>query len=269
MRQFIKANVLSVLFMLLLPAASAVAQSIPCAKPENCNTTAALPDAPAPANEQAAWQQPVLPVSQQGALGPVPPVYTRKPLTLHDKWIFYTHGTYGPPAFFNPAVSAGIRMANPKKNYPKDWKDGGGAYGRLYGSTFATQTSKHTAEFLTEVALHEDPRYRFAPHGSNTFVRIAHAIAFTFVDRTDSGRPTLAVANFAGAAAGGFTGMAYLPDGYNDVTHAGQRATAELARTAFANIAREYSPEWGPIIQKLHIPKIIPAWWVPEHRAKR
>jgi hypothetical protein len=243
----------------LLPAHRAVAQTASPVLPPADQT---------PAARQAASQGHALPPSEQGALGPVPPVFTRKPLTLQDKWTFYTHGTYGPPAFFNPAVSAGIRMANPKANYPRDWKDGGGAYGRLYGSTFATQTSKHTAEFITEVALHEDPRYRFAPRGSNTFVRIGHALAFTFVDRTDSGRLTPAIANFTGAAAGGFTGMAYLPDGYNDVTHAGQRATAELGRTAFANIAREFSPEWGPIVQKLHIPRIIPAWWVPEHRTR-
>jgi hypothetical protein len=268
MNRSIQTAAAALLVMILLPAV-AIAQTAACAPPQSCSTSEALPDAPSPANQQAAAQGQAVPPADRGAFGPVPPVYTAKPLTFHDKWTIYTHETYGPPAFFNPAVSAGIRMANPKKNYPKDWKDGGPAYGRLYGSTIATQTSKHTAEFLTEVALHEDPRYRFAPKGSNTFVRIAHAIAFTVVDRTDSGRHTLAVANFAGAAAAGFTGMAYLPDGYNDVTHAGQRATAELGKTAIANIAREFSPQWGPIVQKLHIPKIIPAWWVPEHRVKQ
>lgn len=254
--------------MTLVHAHSAMAQTAPCPSQQNCSTSATLPDAPSPASQQAASQGQAVPPPYQGALGAVPPVFTSKPLTLKDKWTFYTHQTFGPPSFFNPAVGAAVRMAKPPKNYPRDWSDGGEAYGRLYGSTYATQTTKHTAEFATEVLLHEDPRYRFAPEGSNAFLRIAHAIAFTVVDRTDSGRPTLAVANFASASAAGFVGMAYMPDGYSDVTHAGQRATSEFAQIAVANIAREFSPQWGPFVKKLHLPKILPAWWVPEHSAK-
>lgn len=198
----------------------------------------------------------------------MPPVYTPTPLTLRNKWTFYTHATFGPPSLVGAAFGAGIRMANPPNQYPREWKDGGEAFGRLFGDAYATQASKHTAEFATQVLLHEDPRYRFAPQGSGPVRRIAHAVAFTFVDRTDSGRPTLAVSNFASAAAGGFVGMAYLPDGYNDVTHAGQRAALQFSMNAVSNIAREFSPEWYPLVQKLRIPKILPPWWVPEHHTK-
>jgi hypothetical protein len=80
-----------------------------------------------------------------------------KPLTTEQKFRFYTHQTFGPPAAFAPAFGAAIRMANPPSDYPRDWKDGGGAFGRLYGSTLATQTTKHTAEFLTEAAFTTTP----------------------------------------------------------------------------------------------------------------
>jgi hypothetical protein len=164
----------------------------------------------------------------------------------------------------NPAFGAAIRMANPPNHYPREWKDGAEAFGRLYGDTYASQVSKHTTEFAAKALLHEDPRYRFAPAGTGSLGRVLHAMAFTVVDRTDSGRPTLAVANFAGAAASGFVGMAYLPDGFNDVTHAGQRAAVQLGLTAGANLAREFAPEWYPFVKKIHLPKILPAWWVPE-----
>ncbi len=154
-------------------------------------------------------------------------------------------------------------MAHPPNNYPREWKDGAEAFGRLYGDSYATQTSKRTAEFATEVLLHEDPRYRFALHGTDFLGRVAHAMAFTIVDRTDSGKPTLAVGNFASAAAGGFVGMAYLPDGFNDVTHAGQRATVQFGLIGASNIAREFSLEWYPVVKKLHLRKILPAWWIP------
>ena len=156
-------------------------------------------------------------------------------------------------------------MANPPKNYPREWIDGGGAFGRLYGSALATQTSKRTAGFLAESVLHEDPRYLPAPAEANVGRRLFHAVAFTIVDRDDSGGRTIAFSNFASAAAGGFVGMAYLPNGFNNVSHSGQRALSELGGIAIANVSREFAPQWAPVARKLHIPKIVPAWWVPEH----
>ncbi len=63
--------------------------------------------------------------------------------------------------------------------------------------------SQRTARFLTGLALHEDLRY-VRSNSKNPLMRTAHALAFTFVDKTDSGRNTIAFSNFAGAAAGGF-----------------------------------------------------------------
>ena len=59
-------------------------------------------------------------------------------------------------------------MARPNDKYPPSWQDGPGAFGRLYGSTLATQTSKHTAEFLTEAAFHYDARY-YPSHSDWTY----------------------------------------------------------------------------------------------------
>jgi hypothetical protein len=58
--------------------------------------------------------------------------------------------------------------------------------------------------------------------------------------------------------------MAYMPDGFNDVSHAGQRAGTEFLGITAANIFREFAPQWAPVVHKLHIPKIVPPWWVPE-----
>ncbi len=125
-------------------------------------------------------------------------------------------------------------------------------------------TSQRTARFLTGAALHEDPRY-VRSSSTNPLMRIAHALAFTFVDKTDSGRNTIAFSNFAGAAAGGFVGSAYLPHGYNDLTHAEQRMASQFMSIAIQNIASEFQPQWGPIVRKLGIQKDIPEWWVPQH----
>lgn len=192
------------------------------------------------------------------------PVATSQRLSFADKFTIYDHQTFGPPAVMFPAFTAGMGMANPKSHYPREWKNGSGAFGRLYGDSIAMTTSQRTARFLTGVALHEDPRY-VRSRSTNPLMRTAHALAFTFADKTDSGRNTIAFSNFAGAAAGGFVGRAYLPHGYDDLTHAEQRMASQFMSIAIQNVAAEFQPQWGPIVRKLRIQKIIPEWWVPLH----
>jgi hypothetical protein len=271
-RRLMKINLILVAFLIL--SASAVAQQIADSPSTEASLASSLPDAPsslgaqntAPQKNQAQPPPDALgTLRPMGFIAPVPPPMTNARLTLDDKFRIYTHQAFGPPALVFPAIGAAFRMANPPNNYPQDWTDGWGAFGRLYGSTIATQTSKRSAQFLTEVILHEDPRYLPARPGSNVGERVFHAISYTFVDRTDSGARTIAFSNFAGAASGGFVGMAYLPDGFKDPTHAGQRALSEFMTIGIANLAGEFAPELAPIVRKLHIPKIVPTWWVPEH----
>lgn len=226
----------------------------------------ALPDAPMPEGQTGNQSfPPASPVSQRLNQYPMlPPRLTRNPLTAEDKFRIYVHGAFGPPAVILPAFGAGLGMLNPPSKYPKEWKDGADGFGRLYGARVATITSRRTAAFITEVALHEDPRY-LRSTSTNPLARTAHALAFTLIDKTDSGRNTIAVSNFAAAAAGGFVGMGFYPDGWNDETHAGQRAAGELGAIAIGHVITEFEPEWGPWAKKIRLPKILPAWWVPEH----
>jgi len=222
-----------------------------------------LPDAPQPQDQSNSSIPPSHPQHDNSALLFLPVATNSRRLSFGDKFTIYTHQTFGPPAVILPAFGAGLSMANPTKHYPREWKDGAGAFGRQYGDSIATVTSQRTARFLTGVALHEDPRY-VRSTSKNPLMRTAHAVAFTFIDKTDSGRNTIAFSNFAGAAAGGFVGNAYLPHGYNDLTHAQQRMAFQFTSIAVQNIAAEFQPQWGPIVRQLRIQKIIPEWWVPQ-----
>jgi len=204
------------------------------------------------------------PESGSEVIATLPPPISRKRLTPKDKFQIYVHQNYGPQSFILPAFGAGFAMLHPPPGYPREWEDGGGAFGRWYGEQIAASTSRRTAQLLAEVAWREDPRY--VPSGSrNALARTFHAIAFTFVDKSDSGRNTFAFSNFAGAAAGGFVGMSMLPNGYNNVTHAEQRALRGLGTVAARNIITEFRPEWAPVLRKIHIPSILPEWWTPKH----
>lgn len=166
---------------------------------------------------------------------------------IEGKFRYYVSETYlNPSVFTAPAFRAGIRMANPPgkgaTQYPPEWRQGAEAFGRNYGDAFAQRVTFQTARFATGVITHEDPRY--IPSSShNVLARSLHALTFTFVDRSDSGRPMPAFSNFVGATAAGFVGNAYLPSGFNNTTHAGQRATLQFGFTAAGNLFREFAPQ--------------------------
>ena len=251
------------------------AKSMAGAKGAPINTGAAEtpPDAPQPQTSAPSPNPQTSPSSEQapasggsgsGVIAVLHPAISRERLAPEDKFQIYFHENFGPQNFILPPFGAGFYMLNPPRRYPRQWEDGGGAFGRWYGEQIATSTSNRTGQLLVEVALHEDPRY--VPSGStNALVRTFHAVAFSFVDKTDSGHNTFAFSNFAGAAAGGFVGMGFLPDGYNDVTHAERRALRGLESDAIRNIVTEFRPEWAPILRKIHIPSILPEWWTPKH----
>jgi len=163
------------------------------------------------------------------------------------KFQYYVDETYlNPSVFTAPAFRAGIRMANPPGKgtsaYPAEWRQGSEAFGRNYGDAFAQRVTFQTARFAAGLITHEDPRY--IPSSShNVFARSLHALSFTFVDRSDSGQRMPAVSNFVGATAAGFVGNAYLPSGFNNTTHAGQRATLQFGFTAAGNLFREFAPQ--------------------------
>jgi hypothetical protein len=137
-------------------------------------------------------------------------------------------------------------MANPPGHgatrYPAEWRQGAAAFGRNYGDAFAERVTFQSTRFAAGILTREDPRY--IPSGSrNVFTRSFHALAFSFVDQSDSGHRMPALSNFAGATAAGFVGNAYLPAGFDNATHAGQRATLRFATFAAGNLFGEFAPQ--------------------------
>jgi len=185
--------------------------------------------------------------SSSSIVAPVSGEHSSEHLGVGDKFRFYLGETYLNPSLVTaPAFRAGIRMANPPGHfptrYPADWRQGPEGFGRNYGDAMAQRVSFQTARFVAGAFIHEDPRY--APSsGRNAFVRSLHAFGYTLVDHSDSGHRMPAFSNFVGAAAAGFVGNTYLPPGFANVTHAGQRATLEFGFFAAGNLYREFAPQ--------------------------
>lgn len=183
--------------------------------------------------------------------------------TLHQKFTDYSIVAFGPRAVLSPIAVAGLRMVNPLSGYPRDWRFGTRGFGRDYGSILASLTAMRTGRFAAGALLHEDFRYR--PSASNNpLARTWHALAFTFVDKSDSGRDRVAVANFLGAGAGGLVGNLYLPPGMNSWRHAENRAMIEVSGIAVHNVYDEFRPEIAKLAHRLHLPfsaAPVPKWW--------
>lgn len=212
-----------------------------------------LPDIPLPS-----------PVPQQDphASSPLTLSQPMGSMDLGGKFKYLVEPAFGPRSLLANAFAAGIRMANPPDAYPHEWRSGAEAFGRDYGDSYARTGSIAIARFSTSVLLHEDPHY-WRSRSTSVPVRLSHALLFTFFDKTDGGHTTIATSNFTAAAAGGFIGNAYLPPGFNDLTHAGQRSTFAFGGLAASNVFQEFAPEIGKALSKIHIRHIPlpPAWW--------
>src|SRR5260370_6835874 len=120
-------------------------------------------------------------------------------------------------------------------------RQGMGAIERIYGSRLASHSSEQTGRIMTAAVLHEDFRYRRST-SKNPLARSFHALAFTFVDKSDSGHNRIAFSNFAAAAAGGFTPNLYMPAGYDTLSRAESRMAFAFATLALRNLTPHFPP---------------------------
>jgi len=220
------------------------------------------PNVQAPGNKEPNPKPAITPVPSAG--DPLyAPLGTSVPQSFDQKFRDYIVVTLGPRPVFTPAFGAAIRMAHPPDYYPAEWRQGMGGFGRLYGASLASGISLHTGRFLTGAVLHEDFRYR-PSSSNNVLARGFHAVAFTFVDKSDSSHNRIALANLVGAASGGFVGNLYLPAGYNNLSHAEARTATRFGGLAAQNLLREFAPDILRFTHKLHLPfpRIpVPKWW--------
>ena len=235
------------------------------------DAASSLPDAPIPPLETADASSAALPqslaspyssthVSSGGSS--MPPGTS---LTLRDRFGLELRTSFGVPAFLLPAFESTITMAHPPDHFPQEWRDGGAGFGRNYAAYFARHGAGGLTHFAVADIVREDPRYH--PSAStNPAFRFVHALAFTIVDKSDSGRNTLAVANLSGSLVGGFIGETFYPYGFNDPTHSLQRSLLELGNFGAHNLTAEFAPELARLAHKFHFPDRVADSFLPPDR---
>ena len=175
------------------------------------------------------------------------------PLNVKGKLRYFAIETFRPGIYPVAAFYDGLTMANPPKAYPPEWRQGFPAFARNYGDFMVSWASLQGGKFVAASILHEDPRY-FTSTNKNFFARVFNTVRYAVIDRSDSGHPRLAVANLAGALAGGFVGNAYLPDPYANASRGFRRSAIGLTGFVTSNLADEFHPEIHKLARKFHLP---------------
>jgi hypothetical protein len=180
-------------------------------------------------------------------------ISTVRSLNAQEKLICYARISYSWASFVGPLFPASKKMMFPPSAYPPHWKQGVLGFALNYDDSFTNDTANRAGRYASAIILREDTRYWPSEDG-RPFHRVLHLICFALVDKSDSGSDRLAISNLVGAAAGGFIGNSYLPKGYNDVTHAGQRSAIQLAESPLPNLVCEFTPELSKAAKWAHLP---------------
>lgn len=175
------------------------------------------------------------------------------PLNVKGKLRYFAVESFRPGIYPVAAFYDGLTMANPPKAYPPEWRQGFPGFARNYGDFMASWAAVQGGKFIVASMVHEDPRY-FTSSSKNFFARTFNAVRYVVIDRSDAGHPRLALANVAGAFAGGFVGNAYLPDPYANASHGLSRSALALTGFITSNLADEFRPEIHKVAEKLHLP---------------
>jgi hypothetical protein len=175
------------------------------------------------------------------------------PLNVKGKLHYFAVESFRPGIYPVAAFYDGLTMANPPKAYPPEWRQGFPGFARNYGDFMGSWAAVQGGKFVAASMLHEDPRY-FISTNRNFFARVANTVRYVVIDRSDSGHSRLALANVAGALAGGFVGNAYLPDPYANASHGFSRSALALTGFVTSNLADEFQPEIHKLAKKLHLP---------------
>jgi hypothetical protein len=131
---------------------------------------------------------------------------------------------------------------------PREWGQGGPAYGKRVASASGATAIRNVFAFALDATLREDPRYRRGGSGG-WLRRSGHAVRETFLTHTDSGRTRPASWRFGSAIGAAFLSNAWYPDRLSTFGSGMEQAAATIGLDLLGNLASEF---WPDIKHKRH-----------------
>jgi hypothetical protein len=160
-------------------------------------------------------------------------------LDASAKLRFHLESAYSPTSLLGLAAYAGVLQA---VDAPKEWGQGGAAYGKRVASMAGWAGIHSALAFGLDAPLHQDPRY-FRANSGGFWRRAGHSVRGTMLTRTDSGGETFSTWRFGSAYGAAFLSNQWYPDRLNTVRLGFLQGSATLGFDLLGNLSREFWPD--------------------------
>ncbi len=161
------------------------------------------------------------------------------PATQADRNQWYVSSTFGPSSILPSAFFAGVDTV---RDLPDEWEQNARGYSQRLAARMAHTGVRNSAELGLVSLLKHDPRYHPST-ARGLWPRTGHALASSWVARTENGGRTFAVGRFAGMAAGSLAATAWLPPSQSTWKHTAQSVGIQVGANMGANLLREFWPD--------------------------
>jgi hypothetical protein len=158
---------------------------------------------------------------------------------VESKLRFHAEAVYSSWSMAESAAYAGILQ---DLDTPKEWGQGGGAYGKRLASTVASSGIHSILAFGLDSTLHQDPRY-FRSLDTGFWRRTAHAFRGTILTRTDRGGETLSTWRLGSDYGAAFLSNQWYPARLNTARLGAMEGSLHLAFDFVSNLGSEFWPD--------------------------
>jgi hypothetical protein len=172
----------------------------------------------------------------------IPVAAIAQPLASLDtvsKLNFHVQSIVSPVSLAETAAYAGVLQG---LDSPREWRQGGGAYGKRFISALGGSAIHGVIAFGLDSTLHQDPRY-FRSLDTGFFRRVAHAFRGTILTRTDSGGETFSTWRFGSDYGAAFLSNEWYPDRVNTVSLGALQGSLHLGFDLVSNLGAEFWPD--------------------------
>jgi len=162
------------------------------------------------------------------------------PLTTADKFRIFGRDVTDPYTIVSVAAQAGLDQAT---DHFSEYGQGAAGYGKRFGQNYGdVAIGRFLAVAVFPSLLHEDPRY-FRQGDGGFDRRLRHAIANTFVTRTDSQERTFNWARVLGRFTAGSITLSYFPTAQRTAPKYFSGVGYSLGSDVVQNIFNEFGPD--------------------------
>jgi len=172
-----------------------------------------------------------------------------EPISARTKFMIARKDSFDWPEFFVAGAMSGLNQITDQN---PEWGQGVEGYSKRYGASMADQIiGNYLTEAILPSVLHHDPRYFRLGQGS-AVRRIAHALSWVIISKTDENHNTLNVSELLGTGASASIGLLYYPSQERSAGSVRDRFVTQVSFDAASSVLKEYWPDIRRLLARKH-----------------